>query len=1080
MISNNAQQNYVYDPLNILKNIGTRLSHFQEIQVFDKYYTLLGKGCFGYTEKMKSKINGLFYAIKKLAINQNFDANSFYRETEIMVKLQHENIVKFYGYFEDIEKINKYKDIYQDKPNIQYENQDKHILCLVMEYVPNGTLENYYKNHMKQFEKTNNFKPIEQKFIIKIFKQVLNALVYLESQSIMHRDIKPDNLLFDQNFQIKIADFGISALCADKNNNNNNNNNLDPKLLSQGTRVGPRRFVSPEIEKNEEYDYRTDIYSFGLTMLCLMSRHYPITLINNPNPNQSLKNVDIHHIDNSYNIYLRKLVLRMIEKDKNKRPYAMQAYEELCFIEEYINNPNNEQNKKFVIRLEDIGNKLSDFEEIPNDGKNYFLLGKGNFGYAEKMKSKLNNSIYAIKKLVKDSEKFNEKDFFRETQIMMGLYNENIVRLYGYFEDKENINKYKDIYSNNQTIQNETQDKKIYCLVLEYAANGSLDGYYKRHMNNCKNNFTPIQQDFIIKILKQLLYALTYLGYKSIMHRDIKLDNILLDEYNNIKISDFGISALYYDNNPLNKNKDQKLISNFTQVGRKDFVSPEIEKGQIYDFRVDIYSLGLSMLCLISRIYPISLNNNQNQNQGLKNININYIDNSYNFYLKKLILRMINNNIKSRPFAKEAFEEINYIEKIIKNPNDQNAKQYLDKINGIANNQINQNNQVQNPLQTVFPGQNNFRRQNSGFQNPNMLNNPISLPYYKENSIMMSQVNIPNQQIHPIGNNLSAVNNPIPLRSKNTSLIRVLQCLYFATQSHFQSTHFTMNYFLKGNKYYYYSYQILQFLENLGNNCFTNNFNNLVEQFRQQLSQIIDKFKGNDEIEPKWVFYYIFKIFNDDFANNNLAWQNNLINESTEINLPQNYLKYIKECITAFKNKYRNTFVDNFYFILLTITQCKNCYNIIDIKCNNSYFIELPANCYASISELINNYIFSPNSNGNYYCTYCCSNVYGVKIKSFLNSPKYLILDFADRPKEKKKFDNEIDLTSFIKTDKGPRRYSLYALICIDNEGKFVAYIKYNENWLFYSEVNNSQNCSACQIESLNNYSPYFAIYKGI
>ena len=249
MISNNAQQNYVYDPLNILKNIGTRLSHFQEIQVFDKYYTLLGKGCFGYTEKMKSKINGSFYAIKKLAINQNFDANSFYRETEIMVKLQHENIVKFYGYFEDIEKINKYKDIYQDKPNIQYENQDKHILCLVMEYVPNGTLENYYKNHMKQFEKTNNFKPIEQKFIIKIFKQVLNALVYLESQSIMHRDIKPDNLLFDQNFQIKIADFGISALCADKNNNSNNNT-LDPKLISQGTRVGPKKFVSPEIEKN--------------------------------------------------------------------------------------------------------------------------------------------------------------------------------------------------------------------------------------------------------------------------------------------------------------------------------------------------------------------------------------------------------------------------------------------------------------------------------------------------------------------------------------------------------------------------------------------------------------------------------------------------------------------------------------------------------------------------------------------------------------------------------------------------------------------------------------------------------------
>ena len=47
--------------------------------------------------------------------------------------------------------------------------------------------------------------------------------------------------------------------------------------------------------------------------------------------------------------------------------------------------------KKFIISLEDIGTKLSDFEEIRNLDKSYTLLGKGNFGYAEKMKSKLNN-----------------------------------------------------------------------------------------------------------------------------------------------------------------------------------------------------------------------------------------------------------------------------------------------------------------------------------------------------------------------------------------------------------------------------------------------------------------------------------------------------------------------------------------------------------------------------------------------------------------------------------------------------------------------------------------------------------------
>ena len=49
-------------------------------------------------------------------------------------------------------------------------------------------------------------------------------------------------------------------------------------------------------------------------------------------------------------------------------------------------------------QLLDIGTKLSDFQEIHKDEKPFFLLGKGNFGYAEKMISKKNNKVYAIKK----------------------------------------------------------------------------------------------------------------------------------------------------------------------------------------------------------------------------------------------------------------------------------------------------------------------------------------------------------------------------------------------------------------------------------------------------------------------------------------------------------------------------------------------------------------------------------------------------------------------------------------------------------------------------------------------------------
>ena len=64
---------------------------------------------------MKSKKNNLYYAIKKLDKNK-VDPINFYRETEIMFTLKHENIVKFYGYFEDKENITKYSKIYNDNP----------------------------------------------------------------------------------------------------------------------------------------------------------------------------------------------------------------------------------------------------------------------------------------------------------------------------------------------------------------------------------------------------------------------------------------------------------------------------------------------------------------------------------------------------------------------------------------------------------------------------------------------------------------------------------------------------------------------------------------------------------------------------------------------------------------------------------------------------------------------------------------------------------------------------------------------------------------------------------------------------
>lgn len=197
---------------------------FEAIKTF-KYMKELGSGGTGNTHLFKDEITDMLFAIKKYEpapANLEFKEelyNRFVDEIIILFKISHPNIVRIYDYY-----------LY---PNLK-------VGYLQMEYV-NGTAIDKY-----------NPLPWERSWE-EIFIEVIKTFKYLEENNILHRDIRPENLLIDENGNLKLIDFGFGKII--KNSIQEDKNSV---LLNW-----PVTEIPEEIEKNKEYNNKTEIYFVG-------------------------------------------------------------------------------------------------------------------------------------------------------------------------------------------------------------------------------------------------------------------------------------------------------------------------------------------------------------------------------------------------------------------------------------------------------------------------------------------------------------------------------------------------------------------------------------------------------------------------------------------------------------------------------------------------------------------------------------------------------------------------------------------------------------------------------------------------
>ncbi|KAM3689167.1 hypothetical protein ACJW31_09G025800 [Castanea mollissima] len=292
---------------------------------------ILGKGGQGTVFK-GMLIDGRIVAIKKCNTVDEGNLEQFVNEIIILSQINHRNVVKLLGCCLETE-----------------------VPLLVYEFIPNGTLFQYLH------EENEDFPLLTWDMRLRIAREIAGALSYLHSAAslpIYHRDIKSSNILLDEKYRAKVADFGTSRSVT-----------IDQTHVTTLI-YGTFGYLDPEYFQTSQFTEKSDVYSFGVVLIELLTGEKPVSSTRSQE-GRNLSTYFVHSLkENCLSDILDTQVSKVCNKDEviaianlakrcvhlngNKRPTMMEIMMELERVQKVsLAQPNFEELE--YVRNEEMG-----------------------------------------------------------------------------------------------------------------------------------------------------------------------------------------------------------------------------------------------------------------------------------------------------------------------------------------------------------------------------------------------------------------------------------------------------------------------------------------------------------------------------------------------------------------------------------------------------------------------------------------------------------------------------------------------------------------------------------------------------